>query len=520
MWSAAPGLNWGDGARLQLEAIGGGATYHFIDSVEGLRGSSVIGRLGCTPWDHPPYLLLTHFLAELSTNPLRDLNLLSSACAALALSLLLRAMRGLAPSLGALGAVVMLAGSHTFWFHAATTEVYALHVAFMAWLIGRILRGGPTGAPQTFTYGLTCGLAVANHVMMALTILPSLLFVRWRAMRRRDVILGTAGFVCGLTPWLVAFAGVTRTHGAEIALRSASWFGGLLGLWSNQSVADWLWNPIEYALLLTYQFTPIGVLLAYSGVKRLRNQNETAARYLMLLFVAHALFSTNFPVADRFAFHLPSYCVFSIWIAVGLDGGVSSLHRSRPIVVALLIVGLQISVYAAAPTLARAAGLDEQQLGISVVGSKQRDGMRYYLTPWKRGDDSAERFGAHSLSALERDALVVAPHPDVEAFLVLRCLQLLRDVRTDVVVDPVAFGRPEDSGALVTAAIERARARRPIYLASEAVVQLAPWVREAFHTIPEAGMLRLVRRPGRDSPERSVDPPTSSLRSTLLRAVR
>jgi len=524
----APSLNWGDGARLQMEAVLGSASYRYLGPLDHMDSAlGILDRLGCTPWDHPLYLTIGHAVASLTDDPLVGLNLLSSVFSVCSLCFLFRAasrLTGCASSAAA--ACLILAFSHTFWFHSVTTEVYSLHVLFMSWTIDWVLSNSRSSVGRSVKFAAATGAGLANHVMFSLTLVPSLSAASCRrqlSYSSRGLGLAALMFVVGLAPWWIAFLHVANDVGLGLALESTFWGRGLIHLYADQTVGQWLWNPIEYLLLLTYQFTPIGVAIGMFGWWRMRREVPETARYLTSLYVCHVLFSANFPVADRFAFHLPSYAVFTLGIAYGMHDlctrnqpALAGSMRRGLILVPLL--SLQVIIYACSPAVARAWGFDERRVGISRVANGFRDGMAYYLTPWKNGDDSALRFARFVLGSAAQNALILAPHPDVEAYLVLRYVQLVEGKRSDLEIDPVALvPRDEVADRILQRALQ-ALESRPVYLGSRASTYPTAELRRHFDFVQEAGLVRLVPRGGGKRPRYSAPaPPSGEKLETILR---
>lgn len=550
-------------------------------------------RLGVMPWDHPLYVMLGQaFLLIPFGEPAARINLMSALAGAIAVTLVYQIGVVLvrdrwAASFGALA----LAVSHTFWFHAVTAEVYTLHAAFMSgllllvlvhtesrgvarpypgqgkeqWEKGTVVTGSspypfrlvsfplslggwgtrpnprPGGAlalrgrqqrrrwSDLKLFSLVAGLGLANHLMLALTLLPAVIYLGLTS-RHGQVVRSEAGsqenlpypsdaswlslelltarvslvglFLIGFAPWWVQFVRMARLVGMPASLEFASGVGWLPGMFATQSPSTVAANLGDYARLLVYQFTPIGVAFGIYGFCCLRRTQASVAAFLVAHFVAHEAFSANYPVADRFAFHLPSYLIFALFITSGVAGLFSKLrtradtHRPnlaaglRVTVLAALV--MPVGIYALMPVLVRTAGLTATDLGIPSVGD--RDGLAYFLDPNQRGDDSAARFGRSTLTKLAPNALVFAAKPaDHETYLVLRYFQEAEGLRRDVQLDQVLFVPERDVPRTVLAKARAQASCRPLYLASlsSAVYPLATLQAE-FDVVPEAHLYRLV----------------------------
>ena len=486
------------------------------------------------PWDHPLYVMLGQlFLRVPLGEPAYRVNLMSALAGAGAVAMVYRiGVRLVRDRWAALLGALALAVSHTFWFHAVTTEVYALHALVMAGLIWLALRGADgRRTSDRRRFALLAGIGLANHVMLVLTLLPtaSYLVAAGRApgggvgaatggaaapddvtlpAGRAWVFVGsTAGwFLLGLAPWWVQFVRMAGLVGVPTAFELASGLSWVPGLMFDQSASDLAANLGGYAALLVYQFTPVGVALGVGGARHLWRHRRRECALLAALYVGHAAFSANYPVGDRFAFHLPSYVVFSLFITGGLAGLSRRLRvvgaRGRPRlergVRNLLLAAMLAPVvaYAAAPPALRTLGRTEASLGIPPIGTGARDGLAYFLDPNRRGDDAAARFGRSALVALPPGSLVFAAKPaDTEAYLVLRYVQVAEGRRPDVRLEQLLFVPARDVPGTVLAAARAQAGCQPLYLASlnPTVYPLAA-LRADFELVPEANLYRLVPR--------------------------
>jgi hypothetical protein len=250
-------------------------------------------------------------------------------------------------------------------------------------------------------------------------------------------------------------------------------------------LADRLWtadlitgatNLLVYVGWLIYQFTPFGVAVGVWGFVDLRRGSPVAFRLLIGLFTVHVVFSANYQVADRYAFHAFSYVVFALAMAVGfgrllaaIDAASTGRRVGQVVAIAALAVAIvsPVAIYAAVPRALRAFGFDDAAIGIPPVGTGARDGIEYFLNPNRRGDYSAERFSRNTLADLAPDALVLAPkESDQEAYIALRYFQLVERRRPDVELDLVLWA---PSTAVPSAILEHVRLVapcRPVYFAS------------------------------------------------------
>ena len=202
LYTLTPGLTWGDGARLQHEAITGESFILAVD--EDFQPDSLpFPKLGIAAWDHPLWVVLAHGLPRLgaatfpASNPLWWVNLVSALFGAGTVAGVYRL--GIRLSGSAAGSAVgaaLLAVSHTFWWHAATPEVYTLHAFLLVWGLSAFLEAFENGSRRALAAaGLLTGLSLANHYLSGLTLVAVTICA---ALRFRE--LRTAGLFSASSP--------------------------------------------------------------------------------------------------------------------------------------------------------------------------------------------------------------------------------------------------------------------------------------------------------------------------------
>ncbi len=540
LYTLAPSVNWADGARLQLDVMLGGSTYWFFDEARQVPTDGwPFDRLGVAAWDHPLYVMLGQlFLLLPWGEPPFRLNLMSALMAALTIALMYRLGWLLtADHWAALLGAVALAVSHTFWFHAVTTEVYTLNTVFMVSLIWLALRWPDSQRwPELALFAFLSGLGLANHLMLGVTALLAVIYMvmtttaiatpsstpsgfwlksytilteAWRGWRS-VVLIGL--FLLGFAPWWLQFIRMAKIIGVPLTLEIGFGFPWLGRRLLVESLGAASANLSKYFGWLLYQFTPVGVGLGLYGFWHMRRTQPAIARFLLALFIVHVVYSANYALADQFTFHLSSYLVFALAITWSI---VTVTSRSDHCLLAgrkwstvglrgllLLALLLPIALYAITPPALRAVGVTESKLGVQPIGMGLRDTLTYFLNPNKRGDDSAARFGRSTLSQLAPNALVFTPKPsDQEAYVVLRYFQLVERLRPDVRLDLMLFGAGDNLPQAVLAQVHTQIACRPLYLASlHPDTYPLEKLQAEFDLVPEANLYRLVPR----HPQRSV----------------
>jgi hypothetical protein len=166
-----------------------------------------------------------------------------------------------------------------------------------------------------------------------------------------------------------------------------------------------------------------------------------------------------------------------------------------PVVLGLLLIATPF-FYMSLPSLTKQYDLNDATLGIPKVGTGVRDGLAYYITPYKRGDTSAYDFGEETLSNLPPNSVVIAEwYTDTDEYFILRYFTKIKKIRSDVTVigwanqDPFYF-----DSQLSLDTIEDSLPEHPVYLASLSdKFYAASELVEMYCVIPENNLYRLYR---------------------------
>lgn len=482
LFTLVPSLSWGDGAKLQQEAITGESlTLAELKTVTFAPDPFPFARLGVAAWDHPLYVILGYTLVHLlpAVNSLWLVNLLSALFGAAAIAMLYKLCEAHTHStIAALVAALSLAVSHTFWFHSTTPEVYALF-AFL--LLATVYFYDVYERIGRLTAMAGCLLAVglggANHLLAFLVLPAAVLYLvmfrgTWPSFRPRTRQLIGLGlvFLAGFAPYLIQVIRLLRTFTLEDMLGPAmgSLFLRRSAALSPVGVAQSL---LTYLMFLALQFGPAGLLVGLYGLRTGGRHYSSLWRKTLALYVVYTLFGIVYRVTDQFAFFLGAHVWWAVAIAMGTARLLQVLPDQRRVwllgVMGLSIVGMPL-FYQALPGIARAAGLTDETFGIPQIGAGIRDGLNFYINPNKRGDDSAERFGRETLMELPPRAIVMAEwYTDTDEYFVLRYYTAVEGLRPDVTLEGWADDNPFafDTG-LVVSTIDAAIQDRPIFLAS------------------------------------------------------
>ena len=460
--AAVPSTSAADGGRAVREvawaALAGGVpllvylrtmapTVYGLDSAELTTGAYALGIVhapGC-----PTYMLLGHLFSRL---PLGDvgyrLNLLSAVAAALAALFLYRVLVRLTGERAvALTATWFAAFTYYFWVSALAAELYALHAAFVAGLLLLVLRWREEARPaQLMLLALLFGIGAGNHLSIVL-LLPGFawLVVSGRRTPWRPAWLPLAVTACGIAGAAIylylplRYASDTPLNYARndwhVDLTTAQGLRWMVTVRMFESflfavpAADLPHEMGVYAARLWSNFVGLGVLLGAVGLAADFRRRPSLHVGLGLLFAGHLAFYLTYRVGDKEVMLLPTYLVWSVWVALGAQVVCRGLGRMLP-------RGWSFS----APVL-----LLLLALGCLVVNFERVD---------VSGDWSARQRGEAILASLEPGAVYLGTWADVP---ILEYLQIVEHRRPDVRTVQLLF-RPERDGRIADDMLSAGRA--------------------------------------------------------------
>lgn len=511
IFTLSPSLAWGDGVKLQTEAIRG-ESFVLAEMPAGEFSADpyLFSKVGVAAWDHPLYIVLGYALVKTFSfvNTLWLVNLISAIFGAASVTLVFIVSHRLTSSTAAsCYAAFALAVSHTFWWHSSTPEVYTLFVFLL--LISYLLFDEFERVKQgryLFTGAFFLGLAASNHILAFLAFpafgFYALLskqyprFERENLKRAASVILG---FLFGFSLYIIQFMRVSASLSINETVGPAvgSTFLSRLDFFSPIALGNSL---LTYLAFLLFQFGPIGIALGAFGIyKSFTSPNRFSCR-VVAFFAVFMLFGIFYQVTDQFAFFLTSYVFFSILMAIGASQLLTTL-RTNPRFILTFILFLTIlltpPLYRLVPQLAKQNGIGDSLLGIPQIGTGLRDGFAYYIDPNKRGDFNAYNFGRKTMTDLAPNAVVIAEwYTDTDEYFILRYFQKVEKSRPDVTIlgwpthDPFIF-----DSQLVLNVVKVSFPERPVYFASlSEKFYAASTLIETYCIVPENNLYRLYER--------------------------
>lgn len=511
IYTLSPSLAWGDGTKLQGDVIAGESFILAEMPREQFDPDPYIfSKVGVAAWDHPLYIILGHVLVKTfsSIDSLWLVNFISALFGAASVALVFHFCYRYTQSLiASCYASLSLAVSHTFWWNSSTPEVYTVFVFLLLVSVHFFERFEDTGRYSFLGYSaFFLGLAASNH-LLAFLAFPALAlyyffngaYKQFSLSSLRKLHIPILGFLAGFMIYIIQFVRVTRSIPLDEIMGPVigSTFLSQLLKFTPAVLGESL---LTYLFFLTIQFGPIGIFLGAWGIRQLRHSDDKLPMKMLALFIVYTLFGVLYKVTDQFAFFLSSYVFWAILMGIGSDSALRLLPQNRRYLLSAFLGALLVATpffYTAVPSLADRYGISDASMGIPQIGVGVRNGLAYYINPYKRGDFDAYEFGYRTVTALEPNSIVIAEwYTDTDEYFILRYFTKVKAIRSDVSVlgwpthDPFSFD-PQ----LVLDEIEDSFPEHPIYLSSLSErFYSASTLIETYCILPENDLYRLYPR--------------------------
>lgn len=515
VYTLLPSLAWGDGTKLQSEAVSGESfVLSEIPSNEFTPDPFIFSKVGVAAWDHPLYIMLGYTLVK--TFPFVDslwlVNLISAIFgAASVLLVFLLSYRFTNSLLAACYAGISLALAHTFWWHSSTPEVYTLFAFLLLMSFYFFDQYERTHKRAVlFFSAFFLGLAASTHILAFLA-MPALglyylfsgSFRNFRISNLKKLVMPAIAFMAGFSVYILQFIRMSANFplseiiGPVVGSTFLRRVGTLSPILLGESV-------LSYLFFLTVQFGLVGLILGGFGVRKVYNAKDLTLRKIVYSFVVFALFGIFYRVTDQFTFFITSYVFWAMLMGIGSDHAFNLLPAGRrfllPVTLGLLLVATPF-FYVALPRVIEKYGVNDATIGIPKIGTGVRDGLAYYMDPYKRGDHSAYDFGEGTISNLAPNSMLIAEwYTDTDEYFIFRYFTKIKKLRPDVEVigwatqDPFSF-----DSQLALNVIESFFPTHPVYLASLSdKFYAASKLVEMYCILPENNLYRLYPKENND----------------------
>jgi len=508
IYTLAPSLAWGDGTKLQGDVIAGESFILAEMPKEQFNPDPyVFSKVGVAAWDHPLYIIFGHLVVKAFpfVDSLWLINFISAIFGAASIGLVFFfCYRYTNSLLASLYASLSLAVSHTFWWHSSSPEVYTMFAFLLLVSIYFYEKFEHTGKNASLGYStFFLGLAASNHLLaflafpaLALYLFFSGAYKRFSFTSLHKIYIPILGFLAGFMVYIIQFIRVSRSIPLDeiIGPVIGSTFLSQLIKITPALLGESL---LTYLFFLTVQFGPIGIFFGVWGIRQILRMKDTSPRKMITLFIVYTLFGILYKVTDQFAFFLSSYVFWAIFMGIGSDSALRLLPQNRPYLLSAFLGALLVATpffYNAIPSLADRNGINDTSMGIPQIGVGVRNGLAYYINPYKHGDFNAYNFGYETATNLATNSIVIAEwYTDTDEYFVLRYFTKVNAIRSDVSVlgwpthDPFSFD-PQ----LVLDVIEESFPEHPLYLSSlsERFYSASKLV-EIYCIVPENNLYRL-----------------------------
>ncbi len=349
----------------------------------------------------------------------------------------------------ALATAAMLGVSHTVWWLATITETYTWAAAFLTaevWILIALVQRPSTGKLAALAF--VTGLAWCMH-NLALLALPVYLVVAIALLARKYLPFKALAFslvmwIIGAFPYLWLIGDLAGDVGLLEAIKQALVGGYGEDVFNVAPTGQWV--KFNFALI-GMNFVSALTIFACIGVATAKKRlGSPLAAALIAILAIDFLFVIRYTVADQFMFALPALMMLAILGGVGLSHLAEAGRRWRNIAIiaclASVIAGPLMDITAANILATKGYGYDSRR--------PFRHEARYWLVPWKCGEDSAALFAATALAEAGPDGVIFTDNTAQPALLLTQSqfayntevtIQYHGDPLPEVASDPQGFLR-------------------------------------------------------------------------------
>ncbi|MDD5459097.1 MAG: DUF2723 domain-containing protein [Phycisphaerae bacterium] len=318
--------------------------------------------------------------------------------------------------------------SWTFWQHSAIAEVYVLYTAiFTAELIFVLKYVQTKKIGYLYWLGLFNGLSIANHnwgfIALACFTVWWIILLAKKQIHIKNIFIIVLLWMAGAVPYeYLIIKNLVQTGNLSATIASAL-FGNSF---SNQVLNTSLTSRtvLENILFIGYNFPTPNIILFIAGLIAVYKivKEKTFANMLAAITILFFVFAFRYKVPDRYAFFVPFYCLFSIFIGLGSFAFLEKFTAKEWPFLVVLFALFTIPVYMYAPAMAEKANIS---LGVKRQIPYRND-YTYFLQPWQMDNDGPRRFATEALREVDLDSVILADGTTVYALWYVQQLDGLR----------------------------------------------------------------------------------------------
>lgn len=367
---------------LYLQTLAPGVTWanNGADSGDLITAAATLGV--AHPTGYPTYLLLVRLFQYI---PVGDLAFRANLCSAVLALLTVAGVYGLTRSLlnepgwtaryAASFAALGLGLSAVFWSQAVVAEVYTLNTLFVVLLLLFTLQAlADSSIDRQHRAGLVAGLALGNHVTIMLPIAVWLLTtssadpwrIRLRLVARRLLWVVTGSLIYLYLP-LRAVTHPPVNWGHPVDWAGFWWVVAgqpYHGLAFGVVPAFWTTRLAAWATLLVQQFGWVGVALGFYGCLYAPAHCRPLVWRMAVIAGGYSIFALTYDTADSYAYLIPVYMIFAIWVGLGVQLLLSYGTRWRRTSALLLAGGLGLALFWSTPATLRQVDASQDRRAI------------------------------------------------------------------------------------------------------------------------------------------------------------
>ena len=302
------------------------------DSAKFQYSSRVMGVVH-TP-GYPAYSLISHifYLSGLGSVGFR-INLMSAFFASVTVVLVYFIILQLIKSRPiSFFSSLFFAVSRTFWSQAEVAEVYTLNAAFVAGVILLLLLWAEKrGIKYFYLAGFVYAMSFGHHLTV-LFLAPAMLYLVLAAdhktlLNAKHLAVLAGFFILAALQYAYVFMR-TYSQAAYVEMWTYDlgdflwWVAG--GQFKNKMFSSGITGFIKdrvpfYIVHLKSQFHFTGLVLGLAGACILARDRLKQAVFLLLIFFGTLFFPLNYNIGDVYVYFIPSFIIFAVFIAAGIN---------------------------------------------------------------------------------------------------------------------------------------------------------------------------------------------------------
>ena len=305
--------------------------------------------------------------------------------------------------------------SHSLWWHSTITEVYTLNTALLSLVVYCLARFNSTRRVETlYAASFFFGLACSNHVLMWLFIFPflALLYLpqEKKVLRQgKTLMLMLLFFLAGFQLYLIIFIKEFNTALLKLDTPTPS-YSQVFSTFAK-SVHEATGGHFKKFMFPKYAFSPIGSLIVYlrwhlnyllllvinypSAALAFgfvgffafwkKQERRFVFWFVSLGLIVNSVWAVNYHIWDQYAFALPTWVLFGLFVAVGLDYLWKRLKAFRLVIIlAMTTILLGPYLYASIPRWSKQPGFWKNYFEYFHYSSNLWDAAEYFANPNKR----------------------------------------------------------------------------------------------------------------------------------------